>query len=348
MQDTDVLDRDWRDEGLSHPLHRAMTFTQDGLVLGRGTLLAEFEKDGRGKGRETSHLLLDGHEARLLSLLTAAYGEPVAEGVLEKIRRAAEFWCASEKALAQIHLAFMGLPKIDEADAYRLFLAGTALEKGASPSELLKALGFPRAARNIEKYNPDQPRVPAGSGRESGQWTLGGANGSGTAAESRLPRNVQVKPFVPQVVGGIVSDANPDGIVPGAQYAQANSVPIVPPEIIDKIKRVHGPGAEEGKGEFYAQFANEASIQWLIQEAWANATRVKVRVGNKIDRVVVAGKVYIDDETGTHELIIGRSARGLKTPSIETNAYVIILDSNNVVITCYPINPADPVFPDEE
>ncbi|MGH6799924.1 MAG: hypothetical protein ACRECZ_00670 [Methylocella sp.] len=113
MQETDVLDRHWRDEGLKRPLHRAMTFSQAGLVLGRGTLLAEFENErlaARG-------LVLDGNEARVISLLIAAHGEPVAEGVIEKIRRAGEFWCAGEKALAQLHLAFTGLPKIDEAGA---------------------------------------------------------------------------------------------------------------------------------------------------------------------------------------------------------------------------------------
>jgi hypothetical protein len=66
---------------------------------------------------------------------------------------AGEIWRAGDKALAQIRLAFLGLPKIDEADAYRLFLAGTALEKGLDPSDLMKALGFPRAARDIEKYS---------------------------------------------------------------------------------------------------------------------------------------------------------------------------------------------------
>jgi hypothetical protein len=168
MQNTDAFERDWHDRGLGCPLHREMTFTQAGLVLGRGTLLAEFEKKGPAHG-----LAFDGKEARIFSLLTAAYREPLAGGAIEKIRRAGEFWRAGEKALAQIHLAFMGLPKIDEADAYRLFLAGTALEKGVSPSDLMKALGFRRAARDIEKYNPDQPRVPAESGRESGQWTSG-------------------------------------------------------------------------------------------------------------------------------------------------------------------------------
>ncbi|MGH6810893.1 MAG: hypothetical protein ACREDM_00635 [Methylocella sp.] len=206
MQDTDVLDRHWRDEGLTRLLHRALTFTQAGLVLGRGTLLAEFEKKRLARG-----LALDGDEARVLSLLTAAHDKPVAEGVVEKIRRAAEFWCAGEKALAQIHLAFTGLPKIDEADAYRLFLARVALEKGLEPGDLMKALGFPRAARDLEKYNPDQPSVPPGSGRESGEWTTDGSLASTSADEGQ---RVQLAGEVIHV--GLLTDFfvihGPDGI----------------------------------------------------------------------------------------------------------------------------------------
>ncbi|MGH6799923.1 MAG: hypothetical protein ACRECZ_00665 [Methylocella sp.] len=211
---------------------------------------------------------------------------------------------------------------------------------------MMKALGFSRAARDLEKYSPHQPRVPAGSGHESGEWTSGDGGGTGAAAESQ--RKVHVKPFVPNVVGATVSDANPDGIVPSAQYAQANPVPIIAPDVIDKIKRVHGPGADYKKGEFFAQFANEETIKWLIQEAWANSTRMNVGAANEPDRVVLAGTVWKNDETGTHEVNIGWSGRKLKTPSEETNAYVVILDSSNYVITCYPINPDDTVFPDEE
>jgi hypothetical protein len=67
--------------------------------------------------------------------------------------------------------------------AYRLFLAGVALEKGLDPRDLMNALGFPRAAQDIEKYNPDQPRVPAGSGRESGEWTTDGSSASTSGDE---------------------------------------------------------------------------------------------------------------------------------------------------------------------
>lgn len=52
------------------------------------------------------------------------------------------------------------------------------------------------------KFDPDQPRVPAGSS-DGGQWTDGGG-GSGS--------------------GEILSDANPDGWLPGRQYAQARGL----------------------------------------------------------------------------------------------------------------------------
>ena len=242
MQNTDAFERDWHDRGLGCPLHREMTFTQAGLVLGRGTLLAEFEKKGPAHG-----LAFDGKEARIFSLLTAAYREPLAGGAIEKICRAGEFWHAGEKALAQIHLAFMGLPKIDEADAYRLFLAGTALEKGVSPSDLMKALGFRRAARDIEKYNPDQPRVPVGNGRESGQWT--------TEGEGNAPRQTFVERVEVRVLGTTMSDANPPGIVAGAQYAQNSPTPTISAETMNDIIKKHGPNASIKKGAFNAEYA---------------------------------------------------------------------------------------------
>lgn len=43
------------------------------------------------------------------------------------------------------------------------------------------------------KYNPDQPRVPAGNGRESGRWTYGGEGGAAQTSESQtvLDRSAQ-------------------------------------------------------------------------------------------------------------------------------------------------------------
>src|ERR1019366_334841 len=49
-----------------------------------------------------------------------------------------------------------------------------------SPRALMKGLGLdPAPLDGLEKYNRDQPRVPAGNGRASGQW----GSGSEEAAE---------------------------------------------------------------------------------------------------------------------------------------------------------------------
>ena len=85
----------------------------------------------------------------------------------------AKHWQGGDKRLAAIYLAQMGLPGIGEDAAYRLALAAELIDAGVGPRELARELGFDPPA-SLLKYDPDQPRVPAGSGRESGQWTTSG------------------------------------------------------------------------------------------------------------------------------------------------------------------------------
>ncbi|MGH6794854.1 MAG: hypothetical protein ACREDH_06580 [Methylocella sp.] len=198
----------------------------------------------------------------------------------------------------------------------------------------MKALGFPRAARDLEKYNPDEPRVPAGSGRESGEWTSGDGGG---ATAPRPSHRI------------IMSDANPSGIVAGEQYAQLLPTPVISAKTMDKILDFHGPGALEKydrKGEFNAKFATPQGIKELVDDAFAHATPDTVGPGNPYDRVVIVNSEYSVDETGKiSSVLVGTSGTKLKVPSIETDTYVVILDSDNNVITAYPINPDDEAIP---
>jgi hypothetical protein len=174
---------------------------RDGLVLEAGTVLAEAGRDGCGRPR----IAID--KAHIRALLAAAYGQPVPPYVLEKIDRAAELWNEGEKVLAHIHLGYAGLPPCDEGATLRLFLAEECLAIGVTPTELSKALGFDPA---FTKYSPDQPRVPAGSGRESGRWTDGGGTSISFADERASSRreaqstspNPRTRPTV--VTAGVV------------------------------------------------------------------------------------------------------------------------------------------------
>ena len=131
----------------------------------------------------TTRALAIGDEARVKVLLTAAYGRPAETYVLEKMHRAAELWNEGEKALAHIHLAFARLPPLEgEEQALRLRLAGECLDCGVRPAEVMKARGSLSALLSLLKYDQVQPRVPAGNGRASGQWT---SNGSGSGGGSQ-------------------------------------------------------------------------------------------------------------------------------------------------------------------
>lgn len=62
------------------PISLALTLAPEGLVLGAGTVLVEAEGEGLLKG-------LKGRETRVLALLSAAYGRPIAPSVLGNIER---------------------------------------------------------------------------------------------------------------------------------------------------------------------------------------------------------------------------------------------------------------------
>jgi hypothetical protein len=72
-------------------------------VLGAGTVLVPAHEARRLAS-------LDGQEARVLALLSAAYGKAVAPAVLGNIARAADAWRQGDDCLAYIHLAHSRLP----------------------------------------------------------------------------------------------------------------------------------------------------------------------------------------------------------------------------------------------
>lgn len=177
------LDKAWRERERTLPLDLTPTFQDEGLVLGAGAiLLAAAAERGR-------LIRLDGvAEARLLVLLSAAYGRIVEPGVLGHVRRAAARWNEGDAALASVHLALAGLGALPSPRdcSRRLFLTERLIEAGVEFDALLRALDLGDSLNILDRaYNPDQPRVPAGSGRESGQWTSGDEAGvSGDEAEN--------------------------------------------------------------------------------------------------------------------------------------------------------------------
>ena len=170
-----VLRDDFRAICLWRPFDPRPRMGEGGLTLGRGTLLARCLPNGvQGD--------LGGVDAdRLLALLSAVYGRPVDPTIVKCAARATARWHAGEHAMAQFDLAFARLPPLEsDADAFRLFVAEALIGDGMAPRVLLRALGFVHLA----KYDRNQPRVPAGNGRASGEF--GSASGA-LAAEAFVP-----------------------------------------------------------------------------------------------------------------------------------------------------------------
>jgi hypothetical protein len=149
-------------------------------LLGAGTCLAKMVPGAGG----ASILALDGQASRIFALLSVAYQGRVPVSIMETLRKASDFWSRGEQALAHLQLSFCRLPPLETNEqAFRLFAADALLEAGLSPRRLREALDLDPAPLDfLQKYNPDQPRVPAGNGRESGRW------GEGSGADTPAPK----------------------------------------------------------------------------------------------------------------------------------------------------------------
>ena len=140
---------------------------------------------------------------RCLALLSVLCRRPVEADMLRPIEAAAIHWASGDKALANLRLVFSGLPKLHApADAARLQAAAYCLDNGMAPRDLMTALDLDPSVLDLVKFDPDQPRVPAGNGEESGRWTsddgVGTPNIVPVASSGPLkPEGIEVVPSPP-------------------------------------------------------------------------------------------------------------------------------------------------------
>jgi hypothetical protein len=147
MRLIDSIRAAWREQGQFQRRYGSPTLDEAGLVLGASTVLAK-----RMNG--VLDLDSDNAQARILALLSAAYGSVIAVRVLGHIERAAKAERDGNRVLAAIHLAHAGLPSIvdDENACHRLFFFERLIEEGTAPSTIARAQ-WP-GSELIERGNP--------------------------------------------------------------------------------------------------------------------------------------------------------------------------------------------------
>jgi len=149
-------------------IKRRLTLTDDGLLLGADTVIAKRQNDG---GMACA---IDGREDEILALIGVAYGTAMSPGLISHLRRADKAYMRGDPVTAQIHLAFTGLHKIEDAEpaSFRLFLADRLLRAGLSPHALPIALSDDTDLSEwFEKASPDDPTHPG--------WPAGTEGGLG-------------------------------------------------------------------------------------------------------------------------------------------------------------------------
>jgi hypothetical protein len=159
-----------------------------------------------------------------------------------QLRRGSKHWQSGDKCLAAIHLAQSGLGKLDSEAAYRLPLAAELIDAGVTPRELRRELGLGPVQFDISKYDENQPRVPAGSGPTSGEWTVADAGTimTGVASEYVATHSGKEVNRVRDLPKDAVVVVRPDG-VPVEDPTSANGMLMAPPKA--DFREVYAAGA---------------------------------------------------------------------------------------------------------
>ena len=210
----------------------------------------------------------DLHDADRLFALLAAAGAPISAAGANYVRHAVARYEADEIPIALVSLAHAGFGSLNGGapGAWRLFAAECLLDAGARPSDILSAVAEHELSKLVRSkgYDPDQLRVPAGSGHASGQWTSGGADDSsdpGSPARTDAQNESDSATSLPVQIADASSDwahyLNP---IPSTQAAER-----------DGIFNGRAPNLQHDLGV-------EAARQWLREQGWVVSGSDEVNV----------------------------------------------------------------------
>jgi cell wall-associated NlpC family hydrolase len=244
MQMHERLQKAWLAEGRYRTTHRTLTFTDQGLELGKGTLLVKYIQDQWDR----RSLDIEGQEERILALLSVAWDHPMPDGIITHFHSASRALAKGEMVQACLHLVYTGLQPLDhDSDSFRLlFIADGFLDAGVSGNQIRKAWGLGRS--NFRKFNPNH--YPAGDSR-GGQFAPndGGSQAAPLTPHQGLLHQVSdVTPGTPRKPGDVSAETG-QGIVNEAKTWDGTHYAPKPPgegKPAKEYSEYSGPNAEKG------------------------------------------------------------------------------------------------------
>ncbi len=200
----ETLRADWAAHATNARASALPEFANGASTLGAGTKLAEARADRRDEAAEGE---------RAVALVSVALGRPLDTSAATHVRHALTKAREGDAPLALTHLALAGVRRLTDPrdDACRLFIADGLMKAGVAPRAILEALDAPSTQADLDRaYDPDQPRVPAGNGRPSGQWTSGNQSGDIAADDMASPASVSAGAAATASQGIQIADASED------------------------------------------------------------------------------------------------------------------------------------------
>jgi hypothetical protein len=308
------------------PISPVLNLAPEGLVLGAGTVLVPAD----GARRLQS---LRGREARVLALLSAAYGKAIAPSVLGNIERAAKAWREGDDCLADIHLAHTGLRDLQDPyeAARRLFIVDGFMKAGTSPRAVFDALCLsPAYIAAVEKFfNPDEPRVPAGSGRTSGEWTdneeIGGNDAARAGTIGQKEQGSSVPGRAPLPAAGFLGELNAAQAAELGTYALRVLTPVGVAAAVFGLLFIPYPNNLRVEGEvpeipgLRYSWNRDESLLHLTYDGPMGHDRHSLRNFRRMCSAMRAGKSLVASfRVATSQLIQLRSSRRSRTIIIQS------------------------------
>jgi hypothetical protein len=278
--------------GLTEPPRTCerLTLTRQGVILGNGTIIAPLVKLPDGH----FGLAIDGREAEILALLSAARGAPAPVQTVGRLNSVSRALQDGDRIRAEFALALaIGSPVLaDPPAAERLAKMANALHAGVAPRDPINRLAMAPPLDKASADDPNHPGWPKGDPegrggqfrpkRDEERFGVGGNNGPPLEEEAPASRQIITRALSAAIWGAIRGGLRGGltgltvGAVSAAAYPYVKSY-FDPPKSLEDLQRAARSPSEIGYDDHHIVERATAAADGS-EDALINAPENLVRI----------------------------------------------------------------------